>query len=394
MQNYTEIPSSQTLKNSLAPILNNDKTIMSCSSGATFPTVNLQIGMICYRTDQGKLYLLHETSPAVNWVFVADILKPSDKAYAPLAHVEDPDAHEGLFAPIGHVEDTQAHKGVLTPIAHTTDSKAHADIRALAEAAAGGLRPRGIVLSAITPLPTKILTHLEIKEAGTNYEVGDIVYISLPGRMEIPAWAAVFSVNAYGGVTLFDIINPGAFTDISKPSDAVIEQGKTFGTGLVVEAVFGAGTGLILDDITNPRQNDAAVVLHPDLASDENSIPWLWLYSDQNGDGVLNWNPGGGPMGAPMRPDGTSISFNEEGKLMVNSELFATIDWVNQILGGVEGEMVPKTALVNAVNISTTSGYITNTGIRFVRANGGYFDLWLSSINSSQCNCDCGCDGE
>ena len=44
MQNYTEIPSSTTLSDSLSQILNNDKTALSLSSGTAFPTVNLQLG--------------------------------------------------------------------------------------------------------------------------------------------------------------------------------------------------------------------------------------------------------------------------------------------------------------------------------------------------------------
>ncbi len=51
MQNYTEIPSSTTLSDSLSQILNNDKTALSLSSGTSFPTVNLQQGMPCFRTD-------------------------------------------------------------------------------------------------------------------------------------------------------------------------------------------------------------------------------------------------------------------------------------------------------------------------------------------------------
>lgn len=58
MQKYTEIASSQTLRASRELLLNNDKTALSCSSGTSFPTENIYVGMLCYRTDTKKLYQL------------------------------------------------------------------------------------------------------------------------------------------------------------------------------------------------------------------------------------------------------------------------------------------------------------------------------------------------
>ena len=72
MQNFTIIPSSETLTNSLAPLLNNDKSALSNSSGTVFPTTELQVGMKCWRTDQQKLYLLTNASPAT-WILLADL---------------------------------------------------------------------------------------------------------------------------------------------------------------------------------------------------------------------------------------------------------------------------------------------------------------------------------
>lgn len=72
MQNFTTIPSSETLTNSLSPLLNNDKTALSNSSGTVFPTTELQVGMKCWRTDQQKLYVLTSASPAT-WVLLADL---------------------------------------------------------------------------------------------------------------------------------------------------------------------------------------------------------------------------------------------------------------------------------------------------------------------------------
>lgn len=71
MQSYTEIPSSQSLQSSLALLLNNDKTVMSCSSGTAFPTANLQVGMLCWRTDLLKLYILKDATPT--WALLLDL---------------------------------------------------------------------------------------------------------------------------------------------------------------------------------------------------------------------------------------------------------------------------------------------------------------------------------
>lgn len=74
MQSYTEIPSAQTLQSSLSLLLNNHKTIMSCFSGTAFPTTNLQVGMLCYRTDQTKLFQLKQIVEGVSeWVEIANL---------------------------------------------------------------------------------------------------------------------------------------------------------------------------------------------------------------------------------------------------------------------------------------------------------------------------------
>ena len=71
MQSYVEISTSTTLASSLTQILSNDKTALSCSSGATFPTANLQVGMLCFRTDINKLYILKDATPT--WLLLLDL---------------------------------------------------------------------------------------------------------------------------------------------------------------------------------------------------------------------------------------------------------------------------------------------------------------------------------
>ncbi len=102
MQNYSEIPSSTTLSDSLSQILNNDKTALSLSSGTSFPTVNLQQGMPCFRTDEQKLYVLTVVSPAT-WKMVIDLS-------ATVGKVANADLLDGIdstgFALAGHNHDT------------------------------------------------------------------------------------------------------------------------------------------------------------------------------------------------------------------------------------------------------------------------------------------------
>jgi hypothetical protein len=71
MQSYTEIPDTESLTVSRSLLLDNDKSVMSCFSGTTFPTSNLQVGMLCVRTDQNKLYELKDATPT--WQFIIDL---------------------------------------------------------------------------------------------------------------------------------------------------------------------------------------------------------------------------------------------------------------------------------------------------------------------------------
>ena len=78
MQKYETILGTESLSTSLVKILDNSKTIMSCSSSATeFPASNLEVGMLCFRIDEDRLYKLttiHPTDPAQNtWVSISDL---------------------------------------------------------------------------------------------------------------------------------------------------------------------------------------------------------------------------------------------------------------------------------------------------------------------------------
>lgn len=58
MEQFSLLTGDQTLKASREPLNNALLTVRSLSSGTAFPTTNLSVGMLCYRTDQHKLYQL------------------------------------------------------------------------------------------------------------------------------------------------------------------------------------------------------------------------------------------------------------------------------------------------------------------------------------------------
>lgn len=73
MQKFVDIPSTETLTNSRQKLLDNDTTIMSCSSGPSFPTTSLQVGMFCFRTDLNQLFQLMDLTPT--WKLIFDLSK-------------------------------------------------------------------------------------------------------------------------------------------------------------------------------------------------------------------------------------------------------------------------------------------------------------------------------
>lgn len=79
MQNFTVVADTVQLKDSLTPLMENDESVQSCFEGTTFPTVNVRVGMQCYRSDQSKTYRLTSTGPNV-WVMTEDIANPRSVA--------------------------------------------------------------------------------------------------------------------------------------------------------------------------------------------------------------------------------------------------------------------------------------------------------------------------
>jgi hypothetical protein len=97
MQNFTSISSGTSLASSLALILNNDLTALSQNSGTAFPTANLQVGMLCWRTDLSQLYLLTSATPT--WTLLIDLTRT-------LAYLNNPNFTGNPTAPTQSAGDT------------------------------------------------------------------------------------------------------------------------------------------------------------------------------------------------------------------------------------------------------------------------------------------------
>lgn len=88
--NYFE--ETETLANSRPLIIENDRTILSCSKGTSFPVVNTIEGQLFYHETQYKTYQLKTKTPSDTWVLFADLSgtpisqQTADARYAGISH--------------------------------------------------------------------------------------------------------------------------------------------------------------------------------------------------------------------------------------------------------------------------------------------------------------------
>jgi len=85
MQSFTDIADTETVRDSLALLMDNFKTLLSSSAGTSYPTADVYVGMLCQRTDiptaAGGLYGLVSTGPDT-WNLLKDYSKTAtDKEY-------------------------------------------------------------------------------------------------------------------------------------------------------------------------------------------------------------------------------------------------------------------------------------------------------------------------
>lgn len=96
-QTFTDILESDTLTASRSVINGNVRTVRSCQSGTSFPSTDLDPGMLCFRTDESKLYQLLSTGPSV-WILIFDLTKTYlSKETADTTYVTKYDANRPLI---------------------------------------------------------------------------------------------------------------------------------------------------------------------------------------------------------------------------------------------------------------------------------------------------------
>lgn len=76
MQTFADITADKTLRDSRPIILERDEALISNFSGENFPAENLHQGMLCYRTDEQKIYLLKNVE-GPSWHLVFDLNQTS-----------------------------------------------------------------------------------------------------------------------------------------------------------------------------------------------------------------------------------------------------------------------------------------------------------------------------
>ena len=109
MQSYDKTSISTAVSGSLELLLAATDTVRSCQSGTAFPTNDLQIGMLCYRTDLRQLHVLEEIESTPTWTLVCDFTKT-------LLYQEDADA---LYAALVHQHEWADIIGGTTPTFQT-----------------------------------------------------------------------------------------------------------------------------------------------------------------------------------------------------------------------------------------------------------------------------------
>lgn len=225
MQSYTEIPTSTRIQDSLAPILNNDKSIMSNHSGTAFPTVNLQVGMLCWRSDQLKLYMLTAATPT--WTLLVDLnrslayLDSPTFTGTPLAPTATAATVTTQIATTAFVDRDFLKKsdnlGALAsvPTARTNLGLGSAAVLTAGTAANNAVQLDGSAklpavdgsqLTNITTIPTGKIGHFAQRQAPAGWLNADGTAVSRT------TYAALFAALVVSGTATVSVATPGVVT--------------------------------------------------------------------------------------------------------------------------------------------------------------------------------------
>lgn len=146
---------------------------------------------------------------------------------------------------------------------------------------------RGVVLNALTSQGQNYtITAATINTAGSNYTVGDILF--LVSDMSIDTIINVTGVNSNtGAITSITLGQGGAFT--TAPSTTGVEFVGGTGNGAKFNLTASQVNNSTLFSISNPQPNDFATVLHDEI---HNDLRYVWKYVDLDNDGTYEWVAG------------------------------------------------------------------------------------------------------
>lgn len=240
MQNYTEIPSSSTLTASRSQLLNNDKSILSCFSGTAYPTTNLQVGMLCYRTDSGKLFQLTDATNKT-WVEIADTKQNITQAVGDKLPLSGGTV-TGLTRFTANIESTSKTTGALIVTGglgvsgNIYASNLYASLKGNADTATKLATARTIAISGgaigtATTFQGTANISIPITELKATYLTGTISTARLSGTYGIN-----ISGNAATATSASSLVNLATTRNVSTPwivtgssgTEGIIEGGRYF----------------------------------------------------------------------------------------------------------------------------------------------------------------------
>jgi len=147
-------------------------------------------------------------------------------------------------------------------------------------------RNRGAVLNAQEPQGTVYtIDTWTIIDGGTGYSIGDSVQYIATASDELDALFVV-SETDNGTVTALTKSTGGSFNEDTINDTNITLTTSENGTGLTIHVTLENIPNSILTDITDPRPNDFAAVMHDE---GRGGNPYVWVNADRNGDDIFNW---------------------------------------------------------------------------------------------------------
>jgi hypothetical protein len=240
MQNYTEIASSLTLTASRSYLLNNDKSILSCFSGTAYPTTNLQVGMLCFRADSGKLFQLTDAANKT-WVEIADTKQNitqavNDKLSLSGGTVSGVTRFSANIESSSKTTGSAIITGGLGVSGNIYASGIYADLKGNADTATRLATGRTIAISGgatgtATTFQGNANISIPITEVNASYLTGTINNARLSGTYGISISGNAFTASSASTLTNFSTTrNPSTpwIVSCSNGTDGTVDGGRYF----------------------------------------------------------------------------------------------------------------------------------------------------------------------